>query len=201
MLKSTSSLIILGLAWLFLVTAGLGFTLNYEATPGVAATASDWPVASHLQLATNKATLLVMAHPQCPCTRATIEELNNLLASCQDKVQVNVLFWKPKGYPKNWEQTALWRAAAAIPGVKVVTDEGGVEAHRFHASTSGQVFLFNPTGKLIFSGGITAGRGHIGDNAGRDAIVSLLTTGKAERQKTFVYGCSLFNQGSRNPSP
>ncbi len=191
----------MGLVWLLVVVCGMCITMNYEATPGVAAAPSgDWPIASRIHPATDRATLLVMAHPQCPCTRATIDQLNELLAQCPGKVQVYVLFWKPKGYPLDWEKTALWKSAAAIPGVKTLTDEGGLEAHRFHASTSGQVFLFDSSHRLIFSGGITAGRGHAGDNAGRDTIVSLLTTGKAKRNKTFVFGCSLFSPGSKSPS-
>ncbi|RYF47558.1 MAG: hypothetical protein EOO38_11920 [Cytophagaceae bacterium] len=100
----------------------------------------------------------------------------------------------------NWEKTALWENVTAIPGVIALTDEGGVEAHRFHASTSGQALLFDSSRRLVFSGGITAGRGHAGDNAGRDTIVSLLTTGKAKRHKTFVFGCSLFTPGSKRPT-
>ena len=175
--------------------------MTYEKTPGVAAPPNDWPPGSRIQRATDRATLVVAMHPQCPCTGATIGELNTLLTQCQDKVQVYALFYKPKGAAKDWEKTALWRSAAAIPGVKTLTDEGGVEARRFHASTSGQTFLFNPAGHLLFSGGITAGRGHSGQNAGSDAIVSLLTTGKAQRNKTFVFGCSLFTPDSSQDTP
>ncbi len=42
------------------------------------------------------------------------------------------------------------------------------------SSTSGQVLLYDPSGRLAFSGGITAARGHVGDNAGSDAIVGLV---------------------------
>lgn len=188
----------LGAAWLLAVALGLSFTMTYEATPGVAASLRDWPSGSRVHLDKNKATLLVVVHPQCPCTRATIGELDTLLSQCGDKIQVYTLFYKPKGTPKDWEKTDLWRSAAAIPGVRVLTDENGDEARRFHAVTSGQVFLFNPAGQLVFRGGITAGRGHFGDNAGRDAIVSLVTTGKAERDKTFVFGCSLFSSSSKD---
>ena len=170
---------------------------SYQATPGVAAVPSvQWPKDSHIQLATNRATLVILAHPQCPCTRATIGELNTLLARSQGKAQVYVLFLKPKGFPKDWEKTDLWRSAASIPNVKAVTDADGVEARRFNASTSGQTLLFNSSGHLLFSGGITAGRGHSGENAGSDAIVSLLNTGTAKYHQTSVFGCSLRTSGS-----
>ena len=60
-----------------------------------------------------------------------------------------------------------------------------------HASTSGQTLLFDRDGDLIFSGGITGGRGHSGDNAGRDAIVSLVESGESTLDETPVFGCSL----------
>lgn len=183
---------VLGVAWFIAAIAGMGMMATYEARPGIAAVPSgEWPTGTRVQLAKDRPTLILLAHPQCPCTRASIGELNALLADCEGKVDVNVLFLKPKGSPLNWEKTDLWRSAAAIPGVKTMTDEGGAEARRFHASTSGQTLLFDKNGRLLFSGGITAGRGHSGDNAGRDAIVSWVMTGKAKMKKTAVFGCSL----------
>jgi hypothetical protein len=52
--------------------------------------------------------------------------------------------------------------------------------------------LYGSEGNLLFSGGITAARGHEGDNAGRSAIISCLTKSEAERNQTPVFGCSLF---------
>lgn len=189
-------LFLCGLAWLFAVTGGLSVLAAYQGTPGVAATPeAQWPSNTSLQAAPGRATLVMVAHPHCPCTRASIGELNTLMAQVQGKVQVYVLFFKPKGAAARWEQTDLWRSAEAIPGVQAICDEGGIEARRFQAVTSGQTLLFNSTGHLLFNGGITGGRGHAGDNPGRDAVVSLLTTGKAPQHKTPdqtpVFGCSL----------
>jgi hypothetical protein len=105
-----------------------------------------------------------------------------------------VLFVKPSDFPDGWEKTDLLAGAAAIPGVTVVRDDEGVEAGRFRAATSGQTMLYDAAGKLLFSGGITSARGHEGDNAGRAAVVSLLTTGEAGREGTPVFGCPLFAQ-------
>jgi hypothetical protein len=168
--------------------------LVYQDTPGRAAELRErWPQASRIQRADDQATLVIVAHPKCPCTRATIGELNSLMAQCHGKVNAYVLFFKPRGTAEAWEKTDLWYSAAAIPGVRVLTDLGGLESHRFHASTSGQALLFSNSGRLLFSGGITAGRGHAGDNAGCDAIVSLVMTGRAERNKTPVFGCSIID--------
>ncbi len=39
---------------------------------------------------------------------------------------------------------------------------------------------------------VTTARGHSGDNAGKSAIVSMLTKGEASRNQTLVFGCPLF---------
>lgn len=138
----------------------------------------------------------MMAHPHCPCTRASVGELALLMARTQGRVTSYVLLLKPQGLPKNWEKTDLWNSAASIPGVHVLPDEDGIEAERFHVATSGQTLLYDRDGRLKFSGGITAARGHSGDNAGRSAIVSLLMQGETERTETSVFGCPLFDRSS-----
>lgn len=167
----------------------------YEGTPGRAAVPSvQWPQGNRISLASDHPTLIMAAHPQCPCTRASIAELNSLMASCRGKITAYVLFFKPKGSAANWEKSDLWHSAAAIPGVSALTDEDGREARRFQVFTSGQTMLFNNKGVLLFSGGITSGRGHAGDNVGRSAIVSLVNTGAAKHQRTSVFGCSIRNR-------
>ncbi len=188
------------LVWLLAVGAGLRSAWNYESAPGrAAATKSQWPAGSRIAPAPDRATLVLLGHPQCPCTRASIGELAQLMARGGDKVTAYVLFVKPSGTPAGWEKTDLWRSAAAIPGVQVRLDEEGREARRFHVSTSGQTLLFDRAGQLRFSGGITSARGHAGDNAGRDAIVSLLETGTATRTKTPVFGCALLSSDADSP--
>lgn len=183
--------------WLFAVSAGLRVLWGYENAPGASAKAPlHWPIESRIQRAQGSATLVMLAHPHCPCTRASIGELALLMAHSQGRVTAYVLFLKPAGFSEQWEKTDLWQSAARIPGVNVLIDDGGSEARRFHAATSGQTMLYDAEGRLLFSGGITGSRGHAGDNAGRSAIVSLLNTGAAERAETFVFGCQLFDANS-----
>ena len=182
--------------WVLMIGVGLGLLWAYENTPGpVVAPPSQWPADSRIQLASDRATLIMLAHPHCPCTRASIGELARLMTQAQDRVTTYVLFLKPEGSSDDWEKTDLWQSAASIPGVNVVVDDGA-EAQRFQAVTSGQTVLYDAEGCLLFSGGITSSRGHFGDNAGRSAIVSLLNTGKAERSETFAFGCPLFGADS-----
>ena len=180
-----------------MIGAGLGLLWAYENTPGPAAPPpSHWPPDSSLQLDTDRATLIMVAHPHCPCTRASIGELARLMTQARGRLTAYALFVKPEGFHDDWEKTDLWQSAASIPGVSAVVDDGGGEARRFHAVTSGRTVLYDAGGRLLFSGGITGSRGHSGDNAGRSAIVSLLSTGEAERAETFVFGCPLFGANS-----
>ena len=183
--------------WLLAVAVGLSIVFDYEGSPGAAATAPPrWPTDSRIYRAPERATLVMLAHPHCPCTRASIRELDLLKARADGRVMTYVLFLKPPGFPDAWEETDLWRSAAAIPGVTALSDEAGDEARRFGAATSGQAILDDTDGHLLFSGGITASRGHSGDNAGRSAIMTLLGEGQAAQAETLVFGCPLFNKGS-----
>jgi hypothetical protein len=183
--------------WLFMVVAGLSVLWNYENSPGVAAEPpATWPASSQIQRAPDKATLVMLVHPHCPCTRASMSELAELMAHTQGRLATYVLFLKPAGFSEDWEKTDLWQSAASIPGVTAIVDDEGNEARRFHAVTSGQVILYDAGGRLLFTGGITASRGHAGDNAGRSAIVSFVNVGSADRTETFVFGCPLFDENS-----
>ena len=187
-----------GILWLIAVGAGLWVLFHYETSPGEAARPPvQWPAESEIPRAPGRATLVMVAHPHCPCTRASIGELALLMARLQGQVPAYVLFLKPTGVAEDWPKTDLWRSSAAIPGVTVMGDEGGVEAARFRATVSGQTFLYDVNGRLLFSGGITASRGHSGGNAGRSAIVHLVTKGVAERTQTSVFGCSLHDPNPR----
>jgi hypothetical protein len=182
-----------GALWLFMIAVGVGALWSYESTPGSGAAAPGlWPAASRIKPDTHRATLVMLAHPHCPCTRASIGELARLMTQAQGRVTAYVLFVKPQGFSDEWVQSDLWESVAAIPGVTPVLDDGGTEADLFHAETSGQTVLYDAAGNLLFRGGITSARGHAGDNAGRTAIVSLLTSEEPEERDTPVFGCPLF---------
>jgi hypothetical protein len=166
--------------------------MEYATTPGEGGpSAARWPTGSVLVPDPERANLVLLAHPRCPCTGATMDELENLVARCHALVTVHVLFYRPGTAEEGWEKTDLWRRAGAIPGARVYRDEDGALARLFGAATSGQVLLYRADGRLLFSGGITNTRGHAGSSAGAEAILSLLTTGTAERAETPVYGCPL----------
>jgi hypothetical protein len=186
-------LLFLCVIWLGAVGFGLYYVWAYENAPGKSATAPPaWPIASKIRR-NDLPTLVLFIHPHCPCSRATIGELAVLMAHSQDLVNAHAMFVKPAGFQEDWAQTDLWHSAMAIPGVSVSLDEDGTEARRFGSVTSGQAVLYSTEGKLLFSGGITGSRGHSGDNDGRAAILSILTTGNTPTTATPVFGCPLVN--------
>jgi hypothetical protein len=181
--------------WVPAVGFGIQTLLRYANTPGRPATPpSRWPMAAPFPPAKQRSTLVLFAHPQCPCSRATLEELARIVACCSEKVETTVLFYAPSTMPSGWTKTDLWDSALAIPGVRVLADAGGSTARRFGAHTSGQTLLFDASGRLVFNGGITASRGHSGGNDGRDEIVRLLRGETPLRHGTPVFGCALFEE-------
>jgi hypothetical protein len=186
--------ILVGAVWIAALFVAHRALLGYDYQAGADAKAPvTWPRDTKLERNAAGPTIVVFAHPKCPCTRATIGELAVLMAKVHGKATATVVFVRPDEFPVNWEKTDLWRSAAQIPGVEVVSDPGEVEAARFGAQASGQTMFYDAGGVLRFSGGITEFRGHSGDNAGRSAIASLVLTGSADIDHTSVYGCSLKN--------
>ena len=180
------------LLWTIGVGVGLTQLWAYENGPGIAAVAPDgWPAASRLPRPEGRAALVVLLHPQCSCSQATIAELARLHARVGTALDTYVLVFSPASADAGWVQSSLWKKAAAIDGVLVIADPDGAEARRFGSVTSGQTLLYDRGGRLRFSGGITGSRGHEGDNAGRSAIERLVTDERAEHASTFVFGCSL----------
>ena len=151
---------LLGATWVAALAFGGQTLFRYETTPGrIGTVASNWPGVSLVPRPTDKPTLLMLAHPHCPCSRASVGELAQIMAHAVGKVNAYVLFVKPAGAGADWDDTDLRRSVAAIPGVMILTDEHGVEAAKFGAKTSGHTLVFGADGTLIFSGGITASRG------------------------------------------
>lgn len=178
---------LVGLGW------GTAVMFRYGGEEGAAGQPpSDWPAESQIHRQPGVPTLVLLVHPQCPCTRATVGELARLMAHAQGKVSAHVLFAKPAGAPEHWERGELWDEASAIPGVETVCDEGGVEAKRLRVETSGQALLFSADGHLIFRGGITPARGHMGENAGSESVAAYLEGKQAPVAQARVFGCSLF---------
>src|SRR5207248_1430213 len=82
---------ILGL-WLLFVAGGMFALEKYKSSPGAQAVApSEWPADSMLGRVPGTATLVMMSHPRCPCTRASLAELDTLLSRYRDRLTSYIL--------------------------------------------------------------------------------------------------------------
>jgi hypothetical protein len=180
-----------GVLWLIVVGTGFGILLRYSSTRGdETRTLAVWPSSSRLSRASDRWTLLMFLHPNCPCSRASVAELGRLMSRVRGRVATKVVFVRPEGVSPELVEDGLRVQASGLPDTVVLDDTNG-EMERFGAETSGAVLLYDPSGTLMFSGGLTAVRGHEGNSFGQERIVALVTTGAADRADSPVFGCSL----------
>jgi hypothetical protein len=183
--------------WLTVAGWGMWRLSTYSLTPGAQGAApTDWPANTALVRDPANATVIVALHPECPCSKATVEELDSIVAQSSGRLRVHALFVELPGMPEPAETSALWARASRIAGVVVRKDPAGTEARRFGARTSGETRLYSADGRLRFHGGITVARGHVGDNPGQAAIVKLIAhPGSATTPiHTPVFGCALWSE-------
>lgn len=194
--KKNFIVIVAFVLWIPAVAFGITTLWKYSTAAGHPAEPPiDWPEKAPLARLVGRASLVMFAHPQCGCSRASLGELALIMAHARAPVNAAVFFYSPSAEPGEWCKTDLWQSAAAIPGVQVFKDRDGEVARSFGVFTSGQTLLYDSAGRLLFKGGITAFRGHSGDNAGRSAIAVLLQREPSEVRNvpvsTPVFGCSL----------
>jgi len=158
-----------------------------------------WPMRSAIPRGRVGASRVVMfVHPQCPCSRASLHELAAVVEAVGARVDVAIVFERPDGAPADWLDTDRWNSAKSIPGAAMLID-GGAEMARFGAQTSGAVVMYDPSGRLVFAGGITGARGHEGNNRGREEVIELARRAVPPPVAVAhpVYGCGLGAVGAR----
>ena len=182
--------------WVVAVVGGEAMLWRYQLTPGAQAAAAprSWPADSSLPGHAGRPLLLMVAHPQCACTRASLNELRRLIARFEGLRPRPALYLSlvvPEGRGADWIDGPVLRNASSIPGVSVVLDPGGRFASRLGSTTSGHVFVYGADDALLFSGGITAARAHEGDSPGQKAIVEALYRKAPAADGSPVFGCGL----------
>lgn len=175
-----------------------------------AAAESKWPARTKIFQEQSQGHLLVFVHPYCPCTLATLKNLQDL--SIPETVTVSVVQLRNRKLESIHTPFSGISRILEKKGWNLVLDDDGVEAKTFGATTSGECMLFGPTGRLLFAGGITASRGHLGDNPGLELLsgtiqqigkepplASQLPTmpqlaKKLTRSEFPTFGCPLFSE-------
>lgn len=204
------------LLWFAACAAGVVWLVAYENVPasavgGRAVESGErlprWPVESAIPFGGEGSTLVMFVHPQCPCTRASLAELEKIVArasrsadaSSAQPLHLRIVTFAPTQPVAHWSRSDLLAQAAAIPGAIVHRDDDGREAALFGAAASGHAMLFDARGKLLFSGGVTIARGHEGDNPGASALVDLLAGGSGNCGAAAVFGCPIVTRESSKP--
>lgn len=190
--------------WMLLASAALFAMADYGSEQGAAGAApTRWPdgLVGMIQPDPARSTLVVFAHPLCPCTRASLWELEAIANRLYGMVDVHILFFEPddiSAMPDIWAASDLKTIAARLPGTQIHIDVDGRIAAHFGAYTSGQTLLYGTNAQLQFAGGITPSRGHTGTNPGRTALINAIVTDKGidplAPRLNPVFGCSLHEQ-------
>lgn len=182
--------------WLGCISAGLTWLNVYASTSSSQGeTPQQWPMESQLPLPENSSQLVMFVHPRCPCTQASLAELDRVITKHRDQVLL-VASVPPdfeSGKSNQWMNSPARRWALAR-NVKLTFDIGGQEAERFGAHASGFCAVYDAEGQLQFRGGITQTRGHEGWNAGTEAIVNLLNNKSTVVAEHPVFGCCLVRE-------
>lgn len=176
---------VIGVAWCAAVVAALWCWGRYETTAGptgAVAAKVDPSFGGRWQL-------VVFVHPRCPCTRATLSETGEIARAAPD-LMIRIVFVRPADAPDEWERTEQWTEAGRLPGVEVECDAGGREAVRLGAETSGHAVLLDPTGRVVFRGGLTRARGQQGISPGRRAVLDWIEGNQGAKEMP-VFGCPL----------
>lgn len=183
--------LVVGFTWVFAESARPAETVvqSWESTPAV------FPATTAVTRPAGRWMAVISLHPMCPCSKASVHELERILAETGGRLEARVLMCLTAGSTGDWKDSTLTSGLSGIAGVTVSLDEDGAESARFGATVSGHTVLFDPAGKRVFAGGITASRGQEGDNLGHDIIVANVNGAGPARMPhgTPVYGCSLAN--------
>ena len=180
------------LAWAGLVVGGFALLIRYEST---AAPARPARAANRLFTNSDHSTLVIGLHPHCPCSKATVAELNKVLGHAPGKCELVVYAFKPKDEPAAWLESSTISTLKKLKA-RIEVDDDGAIARDLGLNTSGQIQLYSSQGDLLYNGGITSGRGHEGDNVGAQTVIDLLQKGGSNRKSAPVFGCPIYESTS-----
>jgi hypothetical protein len=195
----TLSLVLAGFIWTATVGAMYQAVRRFETTPGRPATAlPSWPPNSGIARAGDTWSLVMLLHPHCSCSGASVEDLETILHKAPPSLRAYVLVYRPNDSEPGWAKTGVYEAAMRLPRTRVIVDTDGREARLFGGFTSGQTFLYDDAGLLRFSGGVTSLRGHAGPNRGSTDVIEIVRSGIG-RAAHPVFGCAILGSGEGVP--
>jgi hypothetical protein len=179
--------------WIGCAIAGMLALAHHTSAPGTAAAPPrTTPAIPALSRRSHRPSLFMFLHPRCPCSSASLNELSRLFAKTHEKMDFTILFVIPPGSPPDWHKSSLWANANSIQGLRVLLDQDGKFATQLGITTSGHCLVYDADDHLVFSGGITSGRGHEGESPGQSMVEGIASQPPAdELRECFTFGCQL----------
>ena len=188
--------------WLTASAGVWAWTVDYGTTtaqPPRATFANPAPTVGGLTALTGQPTLYLFMHPRCPCTRATINQLQRVLGGSglekAELPEVVVVATIPDGVDEHdnaWRKSDTLRLASELPNATIQYDVDGERAQSFGARASGSIALYAADGQLLFAGGVTVSRGHDGDSLGAEQLLQQIKNPSGEVPATApALGCRL----------
>jgi hypothetical protein len=181
------------LVWLGLIGLGYSKLLHYSFAEGNSSQAPRHlpPALAHKSaVGTPRPQLILALHPRCPCSRATVRELAKILTQAPNAADVVVLSYLPRTSKEDWMNGVLLEECRHL-NCQIRPDVDGQVAASLGSLTSGTVALYDAKGRLRYRGGITAARGHEGDNMGAHAVVDILLGTRESFASMPVLGCPI----------
>ena len=177
--------------WVGLIVGCYAWLLRYSFAAGaVGSVPQTIPAGFASPNAPSRPQLFLALHPHCPCSRATLKELDKIQAKTANASEITVLMYAPSQEPDTWREGALLQECQRR-NYRICPDPDGKLAASLGTPTSGTVLLYDARGKLRYQGGITASRGHEGDNPGAGAVIEILS-GRSNRHNALpVFGCPI----------
>lgn len=193
--KKHPKTVIILLSCLWVGGIGIGSTamLNHEftAVPQANAPLTIPDTISSLDLEDKALTIAIAVHPDCPCTEASLEQLDRLLLRNSENIQIIGLV---RANAETIESNSYWQRLEALPNTHPISDPDGKIANQLGARVSGATIAYDANGILRFQGGITASRGHAGSSRGLDTLEAIARQlAPAELCSAPAFGCSLEN--------
>ena len=134
--------------------------------------------------------LVMFVHPKCPCTSASLSELDRIVRRATRRVQVEVVAVGVSPSDIDDIESSSLAFARMIPGAVVRAETPG-EGERLGAGTSGHLAAFDAMNCELFRGGITRARAHYGNSQGGCAVSEIIQGASPSLRSRPVYGCQL----------
>lgn len=191
---------LLAIAWLVTIAVVLRGWMDFEHSPGRnVRPQAQWPVSTQLRLDRDHGTLVVFLHPFCPCSRATLERLEQVLSDSSKKPTCCFMIAPVASSVEIDARSANLRLAKAMSPSRTFIDGNKSEARLFDPTTSGHVFYYDAGGSLRFSGGVLVERGSNQPNTFAEALYRAINNPTYPVVHTPVFGCSLVGASIERP--